>query len=65
MWKTFKEGKKRLNEGVGNAVEENNAMATQADQLFDIGTSSKEQEEKCKEDWGVTMSPAEKGLLLG
>ena len=66
LWKTFKEGKKRLNEnnGVGKAVEEYKVIAAQADHLFDIGTSSKEQEEKCKEDWGVKMSAVEKAYYL-
>ena len=64
LWKTFREGKRRLNEGEGKAVQEYKVMAAQADQLFDIGTSSSQQEEKCKEDWGVAMSPAEKAYYL-
>ena len=60
LWKTFKEGRKRLAAGreEGKIVEEYKLMAAKADQLFDVGTTS-QQEEKCKNEWGVQMTQSE------
>ena len=60
MWKTFREGRKRLASGQGGRpVDELKELVEQANKLFDIRADTALQEEKCKAEWGVTMSQAE------
>ena len=61
LWKTFREGRRRLNEGrdEGKIAEEYKVIASKADKLFDVGISTIQQQEKCSADWGVKMSEAE------
>ena len=66
IWSIFKAGQKRFNAGrmTGKEMDEYKELVEKADKLFDVGTTTSDQEDQCKKNWGVTMSEAEHRYYL-